>query len=145
MTVPSTTASSSPSTLQRLRTIWWAIHHWIALLLCVLLVPIAISGAVLVWHDELEPLLHPARFAVTGNATAEQILLRSRWESTGAGRSDGYVTGGDLGDLVATASECWDTGFSAVFHEDSWSDSTGDEAQCVYADPEYADDPDVIE
>jgi uncharacterized iron-regulated membrane protein len=38
--------------------------------LCVLLVPIAISGALLVWHDELEPQLHPARFAVTGNATA---------------------------------------------------------------------------
>src|SRR5262245_30038165 len=62
MTVPS-------STLNRLRTLWWAIHRWIALLLCVLLVPIAISGALLVWHDELEPLLHPARFAVTGNAT----------------------------------------------------------------------------
>jgi uncharacterized iron-regulated membrane protein len=56
-------------TLLRLRTLWWAIHRWIALLLCLLLVPIAISGALLVWHDELEPLLHPTRFAVTGNAT----------------------------------------------------------------------------
>jgi len=62
--------ASSPSTLQRLRTIWWAIHRWIALVLCVLLVPIAISGALLVWHDELDALVHPARFAVTGNTTA---------------------------------------------------------------------------
>ena len=54
----------------RLRTAWWAIHRWIALLLCILLVPIAISGALLVWHDESEPLLHPARFAVTGNSIA---------------------------------------------------------------------------
>jgi uncharacterized iron-regulated membrane protein len=59
----------SPSALQRLRTLWWAIHRWIALVLCLLLVPIAISGALLVWHDELEPLLHPTRFAVTGNRT----------------------------------------------------------------------------
>jgi len=62
MTVPS-------STLNRLRTLWWAIHRWIALLLCVLLVPIAISGALLVWHDELDALVHPSRFAVTGNST----------------------------------------------------------------------------
>jgi uncharacterized iron-regulated membrane protein len=62
--------ASSPSTLQRLRTLWWAIHRWIALVLCVLLVPIAISGALLVWHDELDALVHPARFAVTGNSTA---------------------------------------------------------------------------
>src|SRR5262247_3900403 len=60
---------SSSSTMIRLRTAWWAIHRWIAVLLCVLLVPIAISGALLVWHDELEPLLHPARFTVTGNVT----------------------------------------------------------------------------
>jgi uncharacterized iron-regulated membrane protein len=61
---------SSSSTIIRLRAAWWAIHRWIALVLCLLLVPIAISGALLVWHDELEPLLHPERFAVTGNGTA---------------------------------------------------------------------------
>jgi uncharacterized iron-regulated membrane protein len=69
MTVSSMPVSSS-STLIRLRTAWWAIHRWIAVLLCVLLVPIAISGALLVWHDELDALVHPARFAVTGNGTA---------------------------------------------------------------------------
>jgi uncharacterized iron-regulated membrane protein len=67
MTVSSVTVSAS--TLSRLRTLWWAIHRWIALVLCVLLVPIAISGALLVWHDEIEPLLHPARFAVSGTGT----------------------------------------------------------------------------
>jgi hypothetical protein len=73
----------------------------------------------------------------TGNATPEEVLLRSRWEATGEGRGDGYVTGGDLGELVATASECWDTSFQAVFHDDSWSEPTGDPALCVYAEPEY--------
>jgi len=62
--------AASSSTLPRLRTFWWAIHRWIALVLCILLVPIAISGALLVWHDDLEAMLHPSRFAVTGNATS---------------------------------------------------------------------------
>ena len=61
--------AASASTSQRFRTFWWAIHRWIALALCILLVPIAISGALLVWHDELEALLHPARFTVSSHAT----------------------------------------------------------------------------
>src|SRR5262245_22153912 len=61
--------AASTCTLQRFRTLWWAIHRWIALALCILLVPIAISGALLVWHDELEALLHPARFTVSSHAT----------------------------------------------------------------------------
>jgi uncharacterized iron-regulated membrane protein len=32
----------------------------------VLLVPIAVSGAVLVWHDHLDAVIHPGRYAVTG-------------------------------------------------------------------------------
>ena len=76
---------SSSSTLIRLRTAWWAIHRWIALLLCILLVPIAISGALLVWHDELEPLLHPTRFAVTGNHDTRVGLGKIRAGISSAG------------------------------------------------------------
>jgi uncharacterized iron-regulated membrane protein len=50
----------------RLRAFWWTLHRWIGLGLMVLLVPIAVSGALLVWHDPLDALLHPARYAVTG-------------------------------------------------------------------------------
>jgi len=50
----------------RLRTFWWTLHRWIGLGLTVLLVPIAVSGALLVWHDPLDALLHPSRYAVTG-------------------------------------------------------------------------------
>ena len=59
----------SPSTLTRLRSLWWTLHRWIALALCVLLVPISISGALLVWHDELDALINPSRYAVTGVTT----------------------------------------------------------------------------
>jgi uncharacterized iron-regulated membrane protein len=52
----------------RLRTVWWTLHRWIGLALAVLLVPIAVSGALLVWHDHLDALVHPGRYAVTGSA-----------------------------------------------------------------------------
>lgn len=44
-------------------------HLWIGLVLGILIVPIAISGALLVFQDELDALLHPARYAATGAAT----------------------------------------------------------------------------
>jgi len=50
----------------RLRTLWWRLHRWIGLGLAILLAPIAVSGALLVWHDHLDALLHPSRYAVTG-------------------------------------------------------------------------------
>jgi uncharacterized iron-regulated membrane protein len=52
----------------RLRTAWWTLHRWIGLALAVLLVPIALSGALLVWHDQVDALVHPGRYAVTGSA-----------------------------------------------------------------------------
>jgi uncharacterized iron-regulated membrane protein len=53
------------SVLGRLRRFWLDVHLWIGVGLFVLLVPIGISGALLVWHDPLEELLHPQRFAVS--------------------------------------------------------------------------------
>jgi uncharacterized iron-regulated membrane protein len=50
----------------RLRTVWWTFHRWIGVGLAVLLVPIAFSGALLVWHDGLDAVIHPSRYAVTG-------------------------------------------------------------------------------
>ena len=52
----------------RLRTVWWTLHRWIGIGLAILLVPIAVSGALLVWHDHLDALIHPGRYAVTGGA-----------------------------------------------------------------------------
>ena len=80
----------------RLRAFWWTLHRWIGLALMVLLVPIAVSGALLVWHD---PSM--ARYAVTGTqlvqpsaylASATQHLraarsrLRSGFQRTRAGQ-----------------------------------------------------------
>jgi uncharacterized iron-regulated membrane protein len=53
------------STNGRMRRMWLNVHLWIGLALALLFVPISISGALLVWHDEIEALIYPARRAVT--------------------------------------------------------------------------------
>src|SRR5262249_47612729 len=53
----------------RLRTVLWTFHRWIGVGLAVLLAPIAVSGALLVWHDQVDALVHPGRYAVTAGAS----------------------------------------------------------------------------
>jgi uncharacterized iron-regulated membrane protein len=50
----------------RIRNAFLAIHRWTAISVFVLLMPIALSGALLVFHDELDAVLNPARYAVSG-------------------------------------------------------------------------------
>jgi uncharacterized iron-regulated membrane protein len=52
----------------RLRGLWFQIHKWIGLTLAILIIPISISGAALVWHDWLDETIHPERYAATGEA-----------------------------------------------------------------------------
>jgi uncharacterized iron-regulated membrane protein len=52
----------------RLRALWFQVHKWIGLSLAILIVPIALSGAFLVWHDALDAAVNPQRYAVTGGA-----------------------------------------------------------------------------
>ena len=49
-----------------LRKLWLNVHLWIGIGLGLLIVPIAISGALLVWHDHIDALVNPARYAVSG-------------------------------------------------------------------------------
>jgi uncharacterized iron-regulated membrane protein len=54
----------------RLRRLWLNVHLWIGVGLAVLLIPISISGGLLVWHDEIDALLTPQRYAVSGAQVA---------------------------------------------------------------------------
>jgi hypothetical protein len=69
-----------------------------------------------------------------GGAALEQLVLRSRWLATGAGRADARVTGGDVGTVQVTASECWDTRFGRVFYADSasFAPAEGSESACAF-------------
>ncbi len=70
--------------LGRLRRFWLDVHLWIGVGLFVLLVPIGISGALLVWHDPLDELIHPHRFETTeGPARAPSALLASARDAFG--------------------------------------------------------------
>jgi uncharacterized iron-regulated membrane protein len=60
----------------RLRGLWFQVHKWIGLLLAALIVPISLSGAALVWHDGLDALVNPHRYAVS---SGEQILPPSAY------------------------------------------------------------------
>jgi hypothetical protein len=51
----------------------------------------------------------------------ETLTIKSRWLETGAGRSDVKLSGGDLGQEEATASECWDTTFASQYLRASYT------------------------
>lgn len=64
----------------RLRQLWWSVHRWIGIGLLLLLVPNAVSGALLVYHDELDALINPKRWTVSGPElalTPAQYLARA--------------------------------------------------------------------
>jgi len=67
----------------------------------------------------------------------EDVSVVSRWRSTGAGRADVGISGGDLpaaGLSAVTAVECWGPDFARVFYSDSASTqpTEGSAAECAY-------------
>jgi hypothetical protein len=69
-----------------------------------------------------------------GGPLLETLTLRSRWLGTGAGRTDARISGGNLGGLQVTASECWSTSFGRVYYQDSnnFAPTEGAEASCAF-------------
>ena len=51
-----------------LRRAWFQVHKWIGLILAILIIPLSLSGAALVWHDGLDRIANPERYAVSGDA-----------------------------------------------------------------------------
>jgi hypothetical protein len=71
-----------------------------------------------------------------GGTKFEDATIRSRWNANGAGRADVEASGGDLGTLNVTASECWSESFLRVYYSDSqeWQPTEGDPNDCAFAD-----------
>jgi hypothetical protein len=67
---------------------------------------------------------------------AEDVVLRSRWLSDGSGRGDARISGGDLGAIEVTASECWNRNFRRVYYTDSvnLAPTEGEVSACAFAD-----------
>lgn len=71
----------------------------------------------------------------------ETLTVRSRWQESGAGRSDAKLVGGDLAAVEGTASECWDATFKSTFMTNSYGDAAkmwGAEGACAFVPAEYA-------
>lgn len=88
------------------RRTWFQVHKWIGLMLAVLIVPLSLSGAALVWHDGLDRLVAPSRYAVTGAA----LLPVDRYVAAAhavlkPGERVAQVTMPDAGDPVAVAAQ----------------------------------------
>jgi hypothetical protein len=71
--------------------------------------------------------------------TTEQFSIRTRWNATGAGRSDAqYVAAG--GGLTVETSQCWDGAPTfPVTYDGAQIPPTGDSALCVFTPALYAD------
>lgn len=73
--------------------------------------------------------------------TLETATIRSRWQETGAGRSDMKLTGGDLMVSEATSTECWSPSFASVFMTNSYGDPLkmwGAETSCAFPTAMYS-------
>ena len=57
----------------QLRRLWLNVHLWIGVGIAALLVPISLSGVLLVWHDEIDAWINPHRYAVTGTEVARPV------------------------------------------------------------------------
>jgi hypothetical protein len=73
----------------------------------------------------------------TETTALEDVSVVSRWLSTGAGRADVGISGGDLpaaGLAGVTAVECWGTDFARVFYTDSAGikPTEGSAAECAF-------------
>ena len=54
----------------RLRRLWLDVHLWIGVGLLVALIPLSVTGSILVWHDGVDRLLNGPRYAVSGPEAA---------------------------------------------------------------------------
>jgi uncharacterized iron-regulated membrane protein len=59
-------SSARPNAIRlRGRNLWFQIHKWLGLALFIVLIPVSASGSLLVWHDWLDGVVNPQRYAVS--------------------------------------------------------------------------------
>jgi hypothetical protein len=87
----------------------------------------------------------PADVGDDGSAL-EDLVLRSRWMADGSGRGDARISGGDAGEEVVEASQCWDASFRTVYETSTHPDivaTSGDVSECSFADQDLPELPGV--
>ena len=88
------------------RRLWFQVHKWIGLTLAILIVPVSLSGAALVWHDALDRMVNPARYAVTGDMSlAPDAYVAAARAALKPGERVSQLTMPDDGGPVAIAAQ----------------------------------------
>jgi uncharacterized iron-regulated membrane protein len=59
--------------LARLRRLWLDVHLWLGAGLVVALIPLSVTGSILVWHDRLDHALYASRYATSGPAASQPV------------------------------------------------------------------------
>ena len=59
--------------MARLRRFWLDVHLWIGVGLLIALVPLSVTGSILVWHDQLDHALYAQRYAVSGPVVSQPV------------------------------------------------------------------------
>lgn len=57
-----------------LRRAWFQVHKWIGLILAILIIPISVTGAALVWDEAIDHAINPQRYAVSGGTQIDPDL-----------------------------------------------------------------------
>jgi len=95
------------TTNMRLRGLWLSVHKWIGLCLAVLIVPLVLSGSVLVWHDAIDETLNPQRYGVSGPVSLGPAAYAAAAQGVLAPNerlaSLRYPDAGESGPILATA------------------------------------------
>jgi uncharacterized iron-regulated membrane protein len=84
------------STTMRLRALWLRVHKWIGISLAILIIPISITGAALVWHDWLDAQVNPQRYAVT---SSEARLTPSQYAAAARPAIEAAAPGGAVAQI----------------------------------------------
>ena len=70
-----------------LRNAWFQVHKWIGLALAILIIPLCVTGAALVWDEALDHAVNPQRYAVgSGSALAPDQLAAAARAAVGSAR-----------------------------------------------------------
>ncbi len=85
-----------------MRRAWFQLHKWIGLILAILIIPLSLTGAALVWDEALEHGLNPQRYAVTGgNAIDVQAYVDAARAVLASGERIATIGRDDAGPVAA--------------------------------------------
>lgn len=59
--------------LARLRRLWLDVHLWIGAGLLIALIPLSVTGSLLVWHDPIDRTLYAHRYATSGPSASRPV------------------------------------------------------------------------